>query len=163
MFHDDLGTGFTAHAPARRVVSLVPSITESLASVRVEALAGVTDWCTHPTDLECARVRGTKNPNTKKIVLLEPDLVIANKEGNRHVHAHRLRARGAPVWLTDIRTVPDAIPSPQRLFDHALQWPRPDWLRKARDLRCAEPLEPVTRRVVVPIWRDPCMVAGAAT
>lgn|SRR5699024_2902483 len=163
MFHDDLGTGFTAHAPARRVVSLVPSITESLASVRVEALAGVTDWCTHPTDLECARVRGTKNPNTKKIVLLEPDLVIANKEENRKLDVDRLRARGVPVWVTDIRTVPDAIHSLERLFDHALQWPRPDWLRKARELWCAEPLEPVTRRVVVPIWRDPWMVVGADT
>ena len=56
--------------PAERVVSLVPSITEALASVRREAVVGATDWCTHPADLDStleARVRGTKNPNLDTI------------------------------------------------------------------------------------------------
>lgn len=163
MLHDDLGTDFTTRAPARRVVSLVPSLTESLASVDVEALVGATDWCAHPADLECLRVRGTKNPDIKKIQLLEPDLVVANKEENRKLDVERLRARGVPVWVTDVRTVPEAIGSLERLFDHALRWPRPDWLRKARELWCVDPLPPVTRRVVVPIWRDPWMVVGAGT
>lgn len=163
MLRDDLGTAFTAHSPARRVVSLVPSITESLASVHAEALVGVTDWCTHPADLGCARVRGTKNPDTKKIALLEPDVVIANKEENREIDVDRLRARGVPVWVTDIRTVPEAIRSLERIFDHAVGWPRPDWLHRSRELWCQEPLPPVTRRVVVPIWRDPWMVVGADT
>ncbi|WP_285728750.1 helical backbone metal receptor [Nocardiopsis sp. ATB16-24] len=163
MSHDDLGTAFTARAPARRVVSLVPSITESLADVRAEALVGVTDWCTRPVDLACARIRGTKNPDLQGIERLRPDLVIANKEENRRIDVERLRARGVPVWVTDIESVPDAIRSLERLFDHALRWPRPDWLGRARELWCGDRLPPVTRRVVVPIWRDPWMVVGSRT
>ena len=67
----------------RRIVSLVPSITEGLASVRPEALVGATDWCTHPADLDqhgVTRVRGTKNPDLATIRALQPDLVVANKE-----------------------------------------------------------------------------------
>ena len=163
MFHDDLGTAFTTDAPARRVVSLVPSITESLADVDAEALVGVTDWCIRPADLACARVRGTKNPDLRSIERLRPDIVIANKEENRRIDVERLRARGIPVWVTDIESVPDAIRSLGRLFDQALRWPRPDWLGQARELWCGDRLPPVTRRVVVPIWRDPWMVVGART
>ena len=79
---------------ARRVVSLVPSITEALASVRRDALVGATDWCTHPTDLDDtleARVRGTKNPNLETIRQLRPDVVIANREENRELDVRRLR------------------------------------------------------------------------
>ena len=50
-----------------RVVSLVPSLTEALASVRPELVVGATDWCTHPADLPAARVRGTKNPDLTAI------------------------------------------------------------------------------------------------
>jgi ABC-type Fe3+-hydroxamate transport system substrate-binding protein len=160
---DDLGTPVTAPGPARRVVSLVPSITEALASVRPEALVGVTDWCTHPADLPSARVRGTKNPDLDKIRHLGPDLVVANKEENRRLDVERLRARGVPVWVTDIETVPQALTSLERLFDDGLGWPRPAWLAQARELWCAGPLPPVTRTVIVPIWRDPWMVVGAST
>ena len=105
---DDLGTGFTVtpHAEWCRW----PSITESLASVRAEALAGSPTGAPTPPTWS-APGSGTKNPNTKKIVLLEPDLVIANKEENRKLDVDRLRARGVPAWVTDIRTVPDAIHS----------------------------------------------------
>ena len=87
---DDLGTGIPVSGPARRVVSLVPSLTESVALTRPGALVGATDWCTHPVGLAVARVRGTKNPNLARIIDLSPDLVIANKEENR-------RARRAPA------------------------------------------------------------------
>ena len=67
---DDLGTPYDGPRPAARVVSLVPSITEALASVRRGAVVGATDWCTHPADLDDsleARVRGTKNPDLAAI------------------------------------------------------------------------------------------------
>ncbi len=158
---DDLGTEYAARRPATRVVSLVPSLTEALASAHPERLVGVTDWCTHPADLGAARVRGTKNPDLAAIAALEPDVVIANKEENRELDVRRLRERGVPVWVTDIRTVPGAIGSMQRVLD-ALGWDRPAWLDEAEAAWCG-PLPPVTRRVVVPIWRDPWMVVGADT
>jgi ABC-type Fe3+-hydroxamate transport system substrate-binding protein len=151
--------------PARRVVSLVPSITEALASVRREAVVGATDWCTHPADLDDsleARVRGTKNPDLAAIRALEPDLVIANKEENRELDVRRLRDAGARVEVTDIETVPQAIGTFHHLFDEVLGWERPDWLAEAERLWCG-PLPPVSRRVAIAIWRDPWMVVGRDT
>jgi ABC-type Fe3+-hydroxamate transport system substrate-binding protein len=159
---DDLGSPFPRRGIARRVVSLVPSLTEAMASVRPGALVGVTDWCTHPPDLDAARVRGTKNPDLGQIALLRPDVVVANKEENRELDVRRLRAAGVPVWVTEITTVPQAIDSMSRLFYDALGWPRPAWLGAARR-RWRGPLPPVTARVVVPVWRDPWMVVGRDT
>jgi len=157
---DDLGTPY-AGGHAQRVVSLVPSLTEALASVHADRIVGATDWCTHPVGLETTRVRGTKNPDVAAIRALEPDVVIANKEENRELDVRRLRESGIDVWVTDIRTVPDAIGSMERLFD-AVEWDRPGWLATSRDAWCG-PLPEVTRTVAVPIWRDPWMVVGADT
>ncbi|MDQ4112745.1 MAG: helical backbone metal receptor [Actinomycetota bacterium] len=144
-----------------RVVSLVPSLTEALVSVAADRVVGATDWCTHPADLDVPRVRGTKNPDLAAIAALAPDVVVANKEENRELDVRRLRERGVRVWVTDIKTVPDAIGSMERLFD-GLGWDRPDWLVEARRLWCG-PLPRITRRVAVPIWRDPWMVVGSRT
>ena len=162
MVADDLGHADAWPTEARRVVSLVPSITEALASARPEALVGATDWCTHPADLDVARVRGTKNPDLKAIEALEPDLVVVNKEENRELDVRRLREAGVRVWVTDIETVPQAVDSLERVFTEALGWAAPDWLAQAREAWSGEIPEP-TRTVVIPIWRDPWMVVGATT
>lgn len=158
---DDLGTPYDGPRPATRVVSLVPSLTEALVSIAADRVVGATDWCTHPADLDVPRVRGTKNPDLAAISTLEPDVVVANKEENRELDVRRLRERGVRVWVTDIETVPDAIGSMERLLD-GLGWDHPDWLVEARRLWCG-PLPRVTRRVAVPIWRDPWMVVGSRT
>ncbi|WP_193605606.1 helical backbone metal receptor [Nocardioides dongkuii] len=145
-----------------RVVSLVPSITEALASVRPAAVVGATDWCTHPPDLEVTRVRGTKNPDLAAVRALSPDLVVVNKEENRELDVRRLRDAGVRVHVTEIETVPEAVAAFEELFDDVLGWERPDWLATARDLWCG-PLPAVRRTVVIPIWRDPWMVVGSRT
>jgi ABC-type Fe3+-hydroxamate transport system substrate-binding protein len=162
MAADDLGHPVEAPGPAERVVCLVPSITEALAGTRPEAVAGATDWCTRPADLDVVRVRGTKNPDLKRVIGLSPDLVVANKEENRELDVRRLREAGVRVWVTVTETVPQAIDSLGRLFDEALQWGRPGWLGEAHRLWTA-PLPPVTARVAIPIWRDPWMVVGRST
>src|SRR6478735_4005905 len=129
---DDLGADVPLRAPATRVVSLVPSLTEALAVTAPDRLVGATDWCTHPVDLDVTRVRGTKNPDLAVIRALSPDLVVANKEENRELDVRRLREAGVRVWVTDIETVPQAIGSLERLFDEALGWERPGWLGEAR-------------------------------
>ncbi|GAB3248931.1 helical backbone metal receptor [Nocardioides dilutus] len=151
--------------PATRVVSLVPSITEALASVRREAVVGATDWCTHPADLDETlerRVRGTKNPDLDAIRSLRPDVVIANREENRELDVRRLEESGVRVEVTDIETVPQAVDAFEHLFDDVLGWDRPAWLAEVRDRWCGD-LPPVTRRVAIPIWRDPWMVVGRDT
>lgn len=162
MLVDDLGHPLDPPAPATRVVSLVPSLTEAIAATRPEALVGATDWCTHPADLSAERVRGTKNPDVAAVVGLAPDLVVANKEENRELDVRRLREAGIAVWVTDIETVPQAIDSMTRLFADALQWGVPGWLDEVRTA-WDRPVPPVAARVAVPIWRDPWMVVGRDT
>ncbi len=158
---DDLDHDVPLTAPAARVVSLVPSLTEALATSARGVLVGATDWCTHPADLDVARVRGTKNPDLAAIRALSPDLVVANQEENRELDVRRLRDAGVPVWVTRIETVPESLSSMSRLFGEALGMTDPSWLTAAQSL-WATPLEP-RLRVAVPIWRDPWMVVGATT
>jgi len=157
---DDLGYALDPTRPVRRVVSLVPSLTEAVAPSGL--LVGATDWCTHPIDLDVPRVRGTKNPDLAMIRALEPDLVIANKEENRELDVRRLRESGVPVWVTDINTVPQAITSMKRLFTEALDVAVPPWLEEAEALWSGEFPAP-RARVAIPIWRDPWMVVGSRT
>jgi ABC-type Fe3+-hydroxamate transport system substrate-binding protein len=99
VWRDDLGSAVELAAPARRVVSLVPSLTEAVARSAPGLLVGATDWCTHPADLAVTRVRGTKNPERAAIIALAPDLVIANREENRKLDVVRLRAEPVPtLW-----------------------------------------------------------------
>ena len=159
---DDLGADVPVSGPATRVVSLVPSLTEAVAATRRPALVGATQWCTHPADLDVTRVRGTKNPDVRRIVELRPDLVVANQEENRELDVRRLRDAGVAVWVTVIETVPQAVASMARLFDEGLGWGRPAWLEQVRDAWDRPVPEPHTR-VVVPVWRDPWMVVGRDT
>lgn len=144
-----------------RVVSLVPSITEALVSARPDAVVGATDWCTHPSDLDVTRVRGTKNPDLAAIRALEPDLVVAVQEENRELDVRRLRDAGVRVHVARIETVPDAFAAYDDLFA-TLGWDAPDWLEPARALWCG-PVPPARGRVVVSVWRDPWMVVGRDT
>ena len=145
-----------------RVVSLVPSLTESLAVSAPEVLVGATQWCTEPPDLDVARVRGTKNPDLAAIRALEPDLVIANKEENRELDVRRLRAAGIGVLVTVIETVPEALTALDQLFTRTLGLRAPDWLDEATAL-WSRPVPEPALRVAVPIWRDPWMVVGRST
>lgn len=159
---DDLGAPVDARRPARRVMSLVPSLTEAIAATRREALVAATDWCTHPADLDVPRVRGTKNPDTRAIVALEPDLVVANVEENRELDVRRLRAAGVPVWVTRTETVRGAIEAMRRLFTDGLGWPVPAWLTSVITL-WDKPVPDPWLRVAIPVWRDPWMVVGRDT
>lgn len=160
--YDDLGEPLDRGREVRRVVSLVPSLTESLATTCPELLVGATDWCTHPESLDVARVRGTKNPDLRAIGSLRPDLVVANMEENREIDVRRLRAEGVPVWVTRTETVDGALRSLRRLFVEALRRPAPEWL-DAADEEWSAPVEPVGARAAVAVWRDPWMVVGRST
>lgn len=159
---DDLGHPVVLDHPPRRIVSLVPSLTEALAVTVPERLIGATDWCTHPAGLDVARVRGTKNPDRGAIVELAPDLVVANREENRRLDVERLRAAGVPVWVTVIESVDQALRSMRRLFADVLAVGGPGWLTTAA-AEWSRPAPGPELRVIVPIWRDPWMVVGSRT
>jgi ABC-type Fe3+-hydroxamate transport system substrate-binding protein len=149
----------------RRVVSLVPSLTEAVASTEPGLLVGATEWCTHPPDLAAERIGGTKNPDVTRIIALGPDLVLANEEENRVPDLDALRAAGLPVWVTEVRTVDQALTSLDRLLTQACVLPRPEWLDRAAEAWTAEKTVDAGESVsaVVPIWRRPWMVLGRDT
>ncbi|MFC9282489.1 helical backbone metal receptor [Streptomyces collinus] len=146
-----------------RVVSLVPSLTEAVAATLPGALAGATDWCTHPPGLDVTRVGGTKNPDVERIRALAPDLVIANEEENRAPDLDALRAAGLTVLVTEVRSVPQAFPELERVLTACGAPARPRWLDEAEAAWSALPVPASPRTAVVPVWRRPWMVLGRDT
>jgi ABC-type Fe3+-hydroxamate transport system substrate-binding protein len=160
---DDLGHQVRVPERVQRIVSIVPSLTEAVASTGPGLLVGVTDWCSHPADLDLPRIRGTKNPDVAGIVALAPDVVVANEEENREADLQALRDAGLAVWVTRIRTVPEAFGSLRRMLTLACRCDSPDWLARAEAAWANLPTGLDRRTAVVPIWRRPWMVVGRDT
>ena len=145
-----------------RIVSLVPSVTESLLSWNVVPLA-VTRFCEQPTLLA---VGGTKDPDVAAIVALEPDLVVVNDEENRLEDAEALRAAGLAVHVTTIHGLGDVDPCLEALAA-AVGAERPERERAGFHRIDVESASRATvgkpRRAFVPIWRRPWMTMSRAT
>jgi ABC-type Fe3+-hydroxamate transport system substrate-binding protein len=150
----------------QRVVSLVPSLTEAVAASAPGLVVGATQWCTHPAGLAVERVGGTKNPDVERVLALRPDVVLANEEENRAADLEALRAAGVAVWVTEIRSVPQAFVELDRMLTEACGLSRPAWL-DAAEAAWADvghgAFGGEVRRGVVPIWRRPWMVLGRDT
>ncbi|GHF16223.1 ABC transporter substrate-binding protein [Streptomyces fumanus] len=141
----------------------MPSLTESVARTVPGALAGATDWCTHPADLDVPRFGGTKNPDTARIAALAPDLVLANEEENRADDLAALRAAGVEVLVTEVRSVPEAFTELARALAACGARSRPRWLDEAEAAWASPPPPGARRTAVVPVWRRPWMVLGRDT
>lgn len=110
------GNGHNTHLtfinPPKRVVSLVPSISESIIELGIgDCLVGITDYCPDPTgesDLTVA-VGGPRSPDIEVISDLKPELVLANQEENSLETVQELERLGIPVWVTFPKNVDDAI------------------------------------------------------
>jgi ABC-type Fe3+-hydroxamate transport system substrate-binding protein len=161
---DDLGAAVELRAPPGRVVSLVPSLTESVALTAPGLLVGATDYCTHPDRLDVPRVGGTKYPDLDRVRALAPDLVLANAEENRADDIAALRADRILVWVTGPATLAAAFGSLSRMLGACGLDPGPDWLAAARRAWAASDAGTAARRTAaVPIWRRPWMVLGRDT
>ncbi|MBN1681440.1 MAG: ABC transporter substrate-binding protein [Anaerolineae bacterium] len=153
----------------QRVVSLVPSLTESLFDLDLgNRLIAITDYCVRPPDgvKSIIQVGGTKNPNIEQIIVLEPDLVLMNNDENRREDAETLRAAGVAVWATHPRSVFDALNvlwDIMDVFDHAVMVPRVREIERAYDYTLAASRTAVPVRVFAPIWRDPWLAFNADT
>ncbi|MFC4004361.1 helical backbone metal receptor [Prauserella oleivorans] len=159
---DDLGADVPLVGPPRRVVSLVPALTEAVEHTVPGVLAGATDYCTHPPGLDVPRVGGSKYPKVGAVLDLRPDLVLANSEENRPEDVRRLREAGVPVWVMAApATVPDALGSLRAVLTGAFGIEAPGWLVEAEELWRVT--RPPRVRAVVPVWRKPWVVLGRDT
>lgn len=133
-----------------RVVSLVPSATETLSAWSVEPIA-CTRYCERP---DLAHVGGTKNPDIAAIVDLRPDLVVMDVEENRREDAHALEAAGIRVLALHVDSIGGLNRQMERLSTAV----------GTGDSPLAIPMvEPMLCRAVVPIWRRPWMTIGPRT
>lgn len=153
-------------APPRRVASLVPSLSETVHALgAADRLVAVTEYCVAPPDgfPDAERVRGTKNPDTARIIELEPDLVLANLEENRERDVRRLREAGLTVHVSYPRTVDDAARTVADLGDllgsERAAGAIVDRILAARDRVARERPDPPIP-VLCPIWRRPWMALG---
>lgn len=146
--------------PPERVVSLVPSATDSLFALGAgRYLVGVTDFCRPPKEAldRLSRVGGTKSPAVEAILKLKPELVIANQEENSRQTVEALEAAGIKVWVTFPRSVDEALRMLWiliRLFDVPQSAP----ILKTLEVTLAWQDQAVTQRPLVrtfsPIWQE---------
>jgi ABC-type Fe3+-hydroxamate transport system substrate-binding protein len=135
-----------------RVVSLVPSSTETLLALGIEPVA-CTRFCEQPG---ITHVGGTKNPAIGEIVALAPDLVVLDREENRLEDAAALARHGLALFVSDVRSVEDAVAVVADLARAVGATSMPV------DPGVSELAGPSTS-VLVPIWRRPWMTIGRDT
>jgi ABC-type Fe3+-hydroxamate transport system substrate-binding protein len=167
---DASGVALALAAPPRRIVSLVPSLTETLCALGLaEALVGVTAYCVAPRDVVRAkrRVGGEKDPDLATIRALQPDLVVANIEENLREHVEALRAWDIPVWVTYPRTVAEGLAMIRDLGEVTGTGERARAILADLEPLYARVRTASARRRPVPvfyaIWRQPWMTIGRDT
>jgi len=152
--------------PPQRIVSLVPSLTESLFDLGAgDRLVGITDFCRPPRmeDGPLQRIGGTKDPDVEAIIQLKPDLVLANKEENGRQAVERLVEAGMTLWLTFPRSVAQAMDvlwgmvNLLRIPEAAV---RLDHLQVSLDWTARASPPGMERRVFCPIWQEEHPQAG---
>ena len=162
------GAGYALWMAPRRIISLVPSLTEALFAFGVGGrVVGRTRYCTQPPrgvgGVE--KVGGTKKVDVGRVLDLEPDLVVAVREENARESVEALRAAGVPIFLGAPETVADALEMLGNLAG-IVEAPRADEIigpieRVYEGLRRARPER--MPRTFVPIWKGPYMGVGSDT
>ncbi|MDE3235400.1 MAG: ABC transporter substrate-binding protein [Bacteroidota bacterium] len=163
---DQTGKKIIMHKNPERIISLVPSQTELLFDLGLEAqVIGITKFCIHPTHWKEAKiiVGGTKNIHLSKIESLHPDLVIANKEENVKDQVESLE-KIAPVWVSDINTLEEALWMIQSIGSITGTAAKASVIAQSIQENF-EKLKPLSKplRAAYLIWRQPYMAAGGAT
>lgn len=166
---DMTGREVALAAPPARIVSLVPSVTETIFALGGEArLAGRTDWCdSPPAARDKPSVGGMINPSLEAIATLKPDLVIATDEGNREETAVQLRRLGIPTYLVHAHRVAEMLDMIARL---GALVQRPDAVAPLVESIQAR-IDDVRRRVagrrpprvLYVLWPEPLIVPGRAS
>jgi len=168
-YQDQIGRILEFKKTPKRIISLVPSLTELLVDLGLEnSIVGITKFCVHPTHLKKSKtiVGGTKNINIKKIKALEPDIILCNKEENTK-EIVSLCEQIAPTHVSYIFTINDTLELIKlygQLFFREVEASKivqeiRSKLSDFRQLINAKEL----KKVAYFIWKKPWMVAGNNT
>lgn len=167
---DALGRTVRVPDDVQRIVSLVPSITETLFSFGWgPQVVGITEYCTEPAAgvVGKPRIGGTKNPDIPGILDVQPQLVFAVAEENRQHDVAQLEAAGIPVYVFEPRTLRGGIDLLWRLADLLNCRSAVTPLIAEIEHDYAETLTLVASRgrvrVFCPIWKDPYMTINVDT
>jgi len=146
-----------------RVVSLVPSLTETLFDLGAGPdVVGITDFCIFPPGLDLPRIGGTKNPRVQEIHALRPDVVYMNTEENLRRHAEAI-AEFARVHVSEPKSVRDVIALLGELG--AMHRCESRAAERIRELGGELELLQAARRFTFacPIWKNPWLWCGGDT
>lgn len=148
--------------PPERVVSLVPSLTETLFDLGAgDSVVGITDFCIFPPDLHLPRVGGTKNPRVEQIRALKPDLVHMNLEENLERHARAIEAF-APLFVSEPKSVADVRALITTLGEmHGARARAGEFVAEIDAELASMPRRNFT--FACPIWKNPWMWCGGDT
>jgi ABC-type Fe3+-hydroxamate transport system substrate-binding protein len=162
---DQTGYRIALQAPARRIVSIVPSQTELLAALGLDTeTVGITKFCVHPEAWfrRKKRVGGTKDVRMDIVRALQPDLILANKEENTREQVEALRTI-YPVWTSDVSSLEDALDMIRSVGILTGKDPEAHDIVGAIDaaFKTLSRISPLT--CLYMIWHNPYMVAGGDT
>jgi len=163
---DDAGRRVEVVENPQRIVSLAPSLTETLFALGLgERVVGVTDFCDYPAEARSkTRVGGIINPSVEAIVSLAPDLVLITREGNRRETMEALERLGVPVFAISTSDLAGVFRMIRQLGELAGVAERGQ--RLAADLErqsaaIAEAIRPYpARRVLFLVWLQPVVSVG---
>ena len=168
IFTDQIGREISLSNSPRRIISLVPSITELLFDLGLEnEVAGITKFCIQP-DIwfrTKTRVGGTKNVHMDLVASLHPDLIIANKEENVKEQIEQLE-KLAPVWVSDVSDLEDALEMIHQIGEITAKSIQAKEITERIEVNfrlLASSLNMNRTRVCYLIWQDPYMTVGGDT
>lgn len=112
-FTDELGRTIQVAPDPRRIVSLAPSVTETLFALGLgDRVVGVTSFCDHPFEAtQKEKVGDTQRPNLEKIIAARPDLVIVSTASELEQFVQRLDQLRIPVYVSNPRNVQGVLDS----------------------------------------------------
>jgi iron complex transport system substrate-binding protein len=153
-FTDHIGRRVELNAEPRRVVSLAPSITETLFALGLgDRVAGVTDYCDYPAAaLTRPKVGGIINPSVEAIVALQPDLVLVGRETNRRETVEALDRLRVPVYVLNAERLEDVFRMVRDVADLAGVAPRGERLARGLERRSARVERLVSREAPVRVF-----------
>ncbi|MFL9963296.1 helical backbone metal receptor [Paraburkholderia sediminicola] len=151
-----------------RIVSLVPSITETLFALHLDGqIVGRTGFCVHPRDKVRAvrKVGGTKAVNLDAVRALRPTHLIVNIDENERDTVEQLRAYVPHIVVTHPQTPQDNLALYALLgaiFDRVQEAHRLSEMLEER-LRAAATHAFAAQNVLYLIWREPWMTVARDT